>query len=142
MCVEELLRRLIPVVSINTPSTLSIHAAAVMPAPSSLFRVPNVDFRSFNLLAPLTENMGDFGKFYVYAGPSRAVKNIAAVALANGAILPLTSPASNATWKLSFPGPTLRCYPMDDVHKGLVESNIQAAASSPAFNKQLLLYIS
>ncbi|KAL4737402.1 hypothetical protein BDV11DRAFT_171949 [Aspergillus similis] len=51
---------------------------------------------------------------YVYNGPSDAVMEVTTAAAAQGAILPASAPASNSSWTLVFPVPTLKCSSIED----------------------------
>ena len=90
--------------------------AAVTPAPEFVMRVPNLDFGSMNLLAPMpafaehdglgvSTNMSS----YLYNGPSQAVLEISNAVMAGGKILQINPPAPNASWAVDFVGPSLQC---------------------------------
>ena len=135
-----IMNRLIPLASIIAPATLSIQMAAVIPAPTTLTRVPNLDFRSmvFTASMPLmldfsgTSNIGT----YLYNGPSQAVAETTNAVMAQGQLSYITPPASNSSWTLDLMAPYVKCEDVDsDMHqrfrrniftsmKGLVNANL------------------
>ena len=116
---------MIPIASIITPATLSVLPAPVDPPPSSLVHVPNLDFRSLTFLANMPADQGN-DSIYIYNGPDQAVLEIATAVAAQGAILPITPPEANASWSLSFYGPSLKCDNISDVLQQQFSSNLRA----------------
>lgn len=109
--------RLMPLPSIITPATLSV---GIDFPPPSFMDVPNVEFSSLNLAAPLAaygisgSRQGQEPGFnYMYAGPSLTVRRITDAVAAQGSILPVPAPSVNSTWNLDFDGPSLHCKPVD-----------------------------
>ncbi|KAL8964065.1 MAG: hypothetical protein Q9183_004731, partial [Haloplaca sp. 2 TL-2023] len=81
--------------------------------------VPNVDFSSLNLAAPMasygttgSRNGEEPGFNYMYAGPSLTVQRITDAVAAQGLILPVSAPSVNSSWDLDFDGPSLHCSPV------------------------------
>lgn len=122
------LRRLIPLASIITPATLSVG----VDSPSPIYmNVPNVEFSSLNLVAPMADNSlsssdetTDTPFNFMYAGPSLTVQRIAKAVAAQGAILPVVAPAVNSSWDYDFHGPSLRCQPTSSGFRNDVLENI------------------
>ena len=93
--------------------------------------VPNVDFSSLNLAAPMAE-YGTTGSedgeepdlSYFYAGPSLTVQRITNAVAAQGSILPVAAPSVNSTWNLDFNGPSLHCNPVSSGFRHAVLANI------------------
>ncbi|KAK0883908.1 hypothetical protein LTR87_002386 [Friedmanniomyces endolithicus] len=115
---------LIPIASILTPATLSV--GIDVPAPIYM-NVPNVDFTSLNLAAPMASTQdgsveASFG--YLYAGPSLSVQQITNVVAAHGTIIPVAAPSVNSSWDLSFDGPSLHCAPVAADFRQMVLANI------------------
>lgn len=93
--------------------------------------VPNVEFSSLNLAAPMAEygsiGAGDgaeTGFGWMYAGPSLTVQRIRDAVAAQGSILPVASPSVNSTWDLDFNGPSLHCNPVSSGFRNAVLDNI------------------
>ena len=110
-----------PIASILTPATLSVETAKLLPHPITETRVPGLDFRNLNFLAPMphTELPSAVGYsdptpwFYSYAGPSDAVLRVANVVTVDGVIMPIVPPGTNASWQADFDGPALECSQVD-----------------------------
>ncbi|KAL8846410.1 MAG: hypothetical protein Q9221_008491 [Calogaya cf. arnoldii] len=121
------IRRLLPIASIITPATLSV---GVDFPPPMYMNVPNVDFSSLNLAAPMTtdgpsdssDSSSNF--FYKYTGPSLTVRRITDAVAAQGSILPVAAPAVNSTWSLDFNAPSLHCHPVEFDFRHEVLANI------------------
>lgn len=120
--------RLLPFASIITPATLSVGIAF---PPPLYMNVPNIEFSSLNLAAPMVE-YGTTGSAngakpafsYMYAGPSRTVQRITDAVAAQGAMLPVAAPSVNSTWDLEFIGPSLHCTPVSSGFRNEVLDNI------------------
>ncbi len=118
--------RLLPIASIITPATLSV---GIDFPPPLYMNVPNVDFSSLNLAAPMalygtTEQYGESGFYYLCAGPSPTVQRITDAVAAQGSILPVAAPSVNSTWDLDFNGPSLHCNPVSSGFRHAVLANI------------------
>ena len=75
-----------------------------------MLQVPQFDFATLNYVAPLSNSDGFRGTYlWDWSGPSQSVQHIALAVMGLGQILPIPSPASNATWTLEFWGPALQC---------------------------------
>ena len=117
--------RLMPIASIITPATLSVVLALMDPPPSLLVDVPNLDFRSLSFVAAmLVDQNAEIFDAYSYNGPSQAVLEIASAVAAQGAILPITPPSANASWSLTFYGPSLKCANISDTRRQQWSNNI------------------
>lgn len=88
--------------------------------------VPNVDFFSLNLAAPMTAQNGVYlsAFSYLYAGPSLTVQRIRDAVAGQGSILPVAAPSVNSTWDLDFNGPSLHCNPVSSEFRQEVLANI------------------
>jgi hypothetical protein len=82
-----------------------------MDQPWAIAKVPKLDFTSYNFAAPLTllDSASVHYTDYCYRGPGRLIQRIVDAVGAQGQILPITSPSSNASWTLDFWGPSLQC---------------------------------
>ena len=75
-----------------------------------MLEVPQLDFATLNYVAPLYTQASVVGtSLWDWSGPSQSVQHIALAVMGLGQILPIPSPASNATWTLDFWGPALQC---------------------------------
>ncbi|KAL8869434.1 MAG: hypothetical protein Q9174_004274, partial [Haloplaca sp. 1 TL-2023] len=126
--ITDLLSRLMPIASIITPATLSV--GMDFPSPTYM-HVPNVDFSSLNLAAPMasygTTGSGrgqEPGFNYMYAGPSLTVQRITDAVAAQGFILPVPAPSVNSSWDLDFDGPSLHCNPVSSELRQAILDNI------------------
>ncbi|KAK0276838.1 hypothetical protein LTR35_010232 [Friedmanniomyces endolithicus] len=121
---------LIPVASILTPATLSV--GIDFPAPIYM-NVPNVDFTSLNLAAPMAagnDGSESISFHYLYAGPSLSVQQITNVVAAHGTIIPVAAPSVNSSWDLDFHGPSLHCAPVAADFRQMVLANVLDYTSS------------
>ena len=121
---------LIPIASIITPATLTVRLSAVSPTPAIMEQVPNLLFMSLSLAADMPANglhaTYNDGKtdLYFYDGPSQALTRVAQAVGAKGAILQITPPAANASWKLDFFAPALKCENIDGVQRHNIARNL------------------
>lgn len=100
--------RCIPIATIFPPATISVENTPEIL--TSMLQVPQFDFASLNYVAPLYTDASINGTFlWDWNGPSQSVQHIALAVMGLGQILPVSSPASNATWTLDFWGPALDC---------------------------------
>ena len=120
--------RLLPIASIITPATLSV---GIDFPPSISMNVPNVEFSSLNLAAPMAEygTTGSEGGAepalsFMYAGPSLTVQRITDAVSAQGYILPVAAPSVNSSWNLDFNGPSMHCDPVSSGFRDDVLANI------------------
>ncbi|KAL8885344.1 MAG: hypothetical protein Q9192_006657 [Flavoplaca navasiana] len=118
--------RSMPIASIITPATLSV---GVDFPPPVYMHVPNVDFSSLNLAAPMAPLGGSSNSeadwlYYLYAGPSLTVQRITDAVAAQGRILPVPAPSVNSSWDLDFDGPSLHCIPVSLNFRQAVLDNI------------------
>ncbi|KAK0919569.1 hypothetical protein LTR91_002466 [Friedmanniomyces endolithicus] len=121
---------LIPIASILTPATLSV--GIDFPAPIYM-NVPNVDFTSLNLAAPMAagnDGSESISFHYLYAGPSLSVQQITNVVSAHGTIIPVAAPSVNSSWDLDFHGPSLDCAPVAADFRQMVLANVLDYTSS------------
>ena len=68
----------------------------------------------------------EFGS-YGYKGPSQTLLEITNAVMAAGKILPITPPATNASWNLQYYGPTLRCDHVNNTIYAHFQDNIAEA---------------
>ena len=59
-----------------------------------------------------------------FAGPSQPLQRVVAAVAAQGQILPIQAPDSNATWDLNFWGPSLRCQDVEGDKRDAIWGNI------------------
>jgi hypothetical protein len=79
--------------------------------------VPKFDFTNYDFTLPLGVGGGVGGiatamtnySQYCYRGPGELVQRVATAVGAQGQVLPITPPSLNASWSLSFWGPSLQC---------------------------------
>ena len=123
--------RLIPVASIVTPATLSVQLTAKVS--NSLHRVPNLDFRSLSFLGPMEDGVGGPSRHhtdpYPYSGPSQVVLEVTNAVMAQGQKLLIQPPvhAANASWKIDFVGPALKCHNLDPTQHLQIRQNVYDA---------------
>lgn len=86
-----------------------------------MLRVPQIDFGSFKYAARF-DTIGDYR--WAWTGPSRAIQHMASRVMAAGQVLPVTPPASNATWTLDFWGPALQCNDVPETKSHDIFTNI------------------
>jgi hypothetical protein len=146
--------RLLPFVAIVTPATLTIQSRSIDPVPSRVILVPNLDFRSLSFSATIAGVQGqkasdssgfeEVESFYdfSYNGPSIAVQQVVAAAAIQGAVLPIDSPSANATWSVTFNGPSLTCTEADKPHAHAVKADIANATFSSEHCYTPAIYLS
>jgi hypothetical protein len=106
-------------------SILTIQARLVLPAPTEALLVPSIRFDILGYLESMNP-MNPEQDTYMYTGPSRVVKRVAAAVSAQGSVLNFVPPASNASWTSSFQGPVLRCETLARSEQLSVQENIAA----------------
>ncbi|KAK5701737.1 hypothetical protein LTR97_004555 [Elasticomyces elasticus] len=102
----------VPIATIFTPGTLSVESASVRsPWNDSMARVPQYDFATMNLAAPLTNTAAEAGvDDWEYQGPSQPLQHVALAVMGGGSILPIDPPCrSNMSWSQDVWGPALTC---------------------------------
>ena len=132
---------LMSIASIITPSTFFVGVDSPI-----YMHVPNVDFSSLNLAAPMAaygptrlSDGEEPGFDYAYSGPSLTVQRITDAVAALGFIMPVPAPSVNSSWDLDFDGPSLHCDPVSLDFKQAVLENIinytisQTEGQSPRF---------
>ena len=82
--------------------------------------VPQFDFGSFKYAA----GMKYYNTYWQWSGPSQAIQYMASRVMAAGQVLPVTPPATNATWTLDFYGPALQCDDVPETKKDQILTNI------------------
>ena len=124
--------RLIPLAAIVTPATLSIQAAQVLPAPSSLQQVPSLAFDSLQFVddMPSVQADNETSLRFAYALPSQEVIEVVKAVAATGSILPIMPPSANASWTVDFYGPALECSNVTESLRADIQANIMAAMNS------------
>ncbi|KAL9632579.1 MAG: hypothetical protein Q9204_003730 [Flavoplaca sp. TL-2023a] len=110
----------LPIATIFPPATLSVINAYQVP--SSMLQVPQFEFASFNYAAGLIDNLSN--DYLEWSGPSQAIQYMASRVMAAGQVLPITSPAPNATWTLDFWGPALQCNDVPETKRNQIFTNI------------------
>jgi hypothetical protein len=93
--------------------------------------VPNLDLRSMgfsNAMPYVYSGSGpDTLGTYLWDGPSQPLLEVANAVMAGGEILPIPSPAPNASWELDFYAPTLKCTSIpEDLHQQVRRNIAQA----------------
>ena len=120
--------RLIPLASVVTPATLSV--VSKISNEISQQQVPSIDFRNLNYMTNMPPGIQQTdGKpvQYSYVGPSRAVESIVEFVTANGELVRVQPPYTNASWIQEFNGPTLRCGSIDSPLQDAIKQNIARA---------------
>lgn len=90
-----------------------------------MLQVPQLDFSSFNFAGGLQiiQAERDYDGL-VWTGPSQRLQHTAMAVMGLGQILPISPPAPNATWKLDFWGPALRCDNVAQPERDEIYTNI------------------
>jgi hypothetical protein len=90
--------------------------------------VPVLDFSTLGFVAPMTTNGNTHtpsaDSVFGYFGPSQALQRIAVAVGAQGVVLPIRPPSTNASWTSSFYGPALRCNPIVGSEQMEIHQNI------------------
>ncbi|KAF2773458.1 hypothetical protein EJ03DRAFT_265063 [Teratosphaeria nubilosa] len=119
---------LLPLASVVTPATLTINSTLRVPLETVMARVPTLDFRNLafasSISAPRQRMTSTIPETYTYSGPSVKVQGIANAVGAGGGIQPFTSPYTNASWNIRFPGPALQCSKLPDEEAQEVKKSI------------------
>lgn len=114
----------ISIASIITPATLSVQS--LLSQPSAMRDVPKFDFTNYGFFAPMKPG-GPTGLNYTeycYRGPGQLVQRVASAVGAQGLVLPITPPSSNATWTSSFWGPSLTCTNVEGQDRDDIWANV------------------
>ncbi|RHZ70637.1 hypothetical protein CDV55_105263 [Aspergillus turcosus] len=114
---------LLPVASVVTPATLTVHQRQT--ANSSPKRVPQVDFTSLNFPNLAWQDTPGFR----YEGPANSVMKVVEATASGGEILSISAPASNSSWRLSFPGPSLSCISVSDPLRTAIIERVENVTS-------------
>lgn len=115
--------RLLQISAIVTPATLVVQSQQMLPPPTEIFPLAELRFDVLSHLEMMIQMNPDFD-VYLYQGPSRAVKRVAAAVSAQGDILALDPPSTNSSWTSSFKGPVLRCEELSASEQLAVQNNI------------------
>ena len=122
--------RLLPLAAIVTPATLSVQTSLILPSPSELRYVPNLDFRSLSFSATVSgsdvsqeQGFISYTK-YKYDGPSLAVQKVAGATALEGSILSIEPPTPNSTWNIAFDGPSVRCKHIEGERRNTILQDI------------------
>lgn len=91
-----------------------------------MVQVPQLDFVNLDFTADLPSggSTGENYTEYCYQGPSRIVQRVATAVSAQGQVLPITAPGTNATWTVDFWGPSLQCNPVEGKAQHDVWANV------------------
>ncbi|KAL8985284.1 MAG: hypothetical protein Q9205_000982 [Flavoplaca limonia] len=100
--------------------------------------VPKIEFGSFKYAARLAR-YGD--PWYLWSGPSQAIQYMASRVMVAGEVLPVTPPASNATWKLHFWGPALQCNDVPETKSDEIFTNMWNAIDIIDTNPTFLSWV-
>ena len=124
--------RLIPIVSIITPTTLSVELRDNIPH-NTVQHIPRVDFSNLNFMEGMPYEWAQSANpdgsqpsysFYTYNGPSQIVKQISMAVGAQNTILPIETPYPNSSWTLEFVGPSIKCAPLPWSDRQIFQRNI------------------
>ncbi|KAK5740520.1 hypothetical protein LTR17_004557 [Elasticomyces elasticus] len=117
----------VPIATIFTPGTLSVESASVRnPWNDAMARVPQYDFATMNLAAPLTNtDRGPEVDDWEYQGPSQPLQHVALAVMGGGNILPIDPPSrSNMSWSQDVWGPALTCTDIEGDERDAMWVNI------------------
>lgn len=123
------MHRLLPLAAIFSPSSLSVQFNRLDPAPTSLEHVPQPAFRSlaFGTLSPKNGNRNNITSGLFPHDPGQEVNRIVNAVASGGAILPIKSPGTNASWTVTIELPKLSCAPFSADMRQKAEGNLLAA---------------
>jgi hypothetical protein len=96
-----------------------VQSALEQPSPFAMRSVPQFDFINPNFINFIVDP-----QVFDYFGPSQLLSQIATATAARGEILAIPPPALNASWKLEFWGPSIRCTNVSDPLRGEFLNNI------------------
>ena len=115
---------LLPIAAIISPAALSVVFDQISPSPTFLSFVPQPAFDSL-AFGKFTSNDLDGGNRLSYQGPREEVSRIAFASAAQGAVLPIEPPGTNATWQTTITTPRLACVDIEaNVREDIKESLI------------------
>ena len=78
--------------------------------PRAMLEVPQMDFTTLKFSSDLRYvNSAGMLNTWQWSGPSQSLQHLAAAVMGQGQILPISPPATNASWTLDFWGPSLQC---------------------------------
>lgn len=113
----------VPLATIFPPATLLVEVRPV--SPTEMRKVPLLDFSSMKFAAPMaTSGNSNESTYWQFNGASQPLQNVALAIMSRGAILPIHSPAPNASWSQQFWGPELRCQHADASSREQIFVNI------------------
>lgn len=112
--------RLLPLATVFAPSSLTVSFAMLEPSPTDMLQVPVPAFLS---LAFSKQSVG-WTNTSSYIGPVAEVQRVAVQTAAAGSILPISPPTANASWDVSFEGPSLSCSHMNEGAVQAVKRNM------------------
>ncbi|GAD98482.1 hypothetical protein ACLA_046040 [Paecilomyces variotii No. 5] len=119
---------LLPVASVITPATLSVHPE--LSSTSELMRVPQVNFTNLDFSHVEWSTQGPIN----YLSSQDSIRRVAQVAASEGEILPIPSPNANSSWFVNFHGPSLSCNPVDgSLQNDIVENMLQTTKGQMGF---------
>ncbi|KAF7191967.1 hypothetical protein HII31_06612 [Pseudocercospora fuligena] len=120
---------LLPIASIIAPAALTVTFDRVPTPPVKMLSVPLPAFESFSFASWRTTASVQSPQQSIsvsgiqYQSPNQEVLRVANAAAAGGTILSISPPAANASWSVSFDGPTLHCEALTE-HSSL-KQNLQ-----------------
>ncbi|KAI7975114.1 hypothetical protein EIK77_002137 [Talaromyces pinophilus] len=114
------MRRLLPVISFITPSTLTVSMKGI--SNSSMQYVPRVDFTSLNFAFITADEV--LTPVYLYIGPQLGVQKAVTLTLTDGEIQPISPPKANSSWELNFHAPAINCQAVDASLQEEITDNI------------------
>lgn len=122
------MRRLLPVISFITPSTLTVDMKGI--SNSSMQYVPRVDFTSLDFAFITADDAST--PVYQYRGPRMGVQKAVTSTLTDGEIQPISPPKANSSWELDFHAPAITCQAVNASLQQEITDNIFDAIN--AFN--------
>jgi hypothetical protein len=68
---------------------------------------------------------------FLYANPNTTLQNLVTSIAASGDILPITPPAPNSSWRLSFDGPGMKCADLNEDMVNILVRELEIVSSDP-----------
>ncbi|KAI5367422.1 hypothetical protein Slin14017_G024580 [Septoria linicola] len=138
----------LPIAAIISPASLSVVFDRINPSPvwDAFVPQPAFDSLAFGKFKATYRN----GKTTVaYTGPTEEVSRVALASAAQGIILPIEPPATNATWQTTITAPRLACdsidpYVQEEIKANLIDffNNVTNTSDWPSWTTIMFNYIS
>lgn len=119
---------LLPIVSMISPATLSVHLASF--DEYALKRIPRVDFASARFATFLSTTVSETNQsthkawISVYRDPTPETQRVVNSVATQGTILPIEPPAVNSSWSVEFHGPSIVCDKVNQSVTAYITQNV------------------